>query len=114
MTSEVRVVNEKTGGKKGSKDERYDLIPWEQMDEVARLFNKGAEKYSAHNWTKGYAWHLSFASLIRHAAAFWGGQSYDEETECHHLSSVIFHALALMNFEQHHPDLDDRPGSVNA
>jgi len=108
VPSEVRMVNEKTGGEKGSKRERYDLIPWEPMDEVARLYERGAAKYSEHNWCKGYAWKLSFSSLIRHAVAFWQGEDIDPETECDHMASVVFHALALMYFRKHHPDLDDR------
>jgi hypothetical protein len=27
----------------------------------------------------------------------------------HHLAAVIFHALALMHFEDHYPEGDDRP-----
>lgn len=108
--TEVRITNEKTGGQKGKKDEAYALIPWEQLDEVARLYAFGATKYAPNNWCKGYDWSLSYESLIRHARAFWLGESVDEETGCHHMASVIFHAFALMYFEKHHPDLDDRPG----
>lgn len=106
--SEKRIVNEKTGGAKGQKIERFDLIPWEEMWEVAKVYGKGAEKYDDLNWTKGYDWGLSYASLLRHLTQFWNGQSYDEESECHHLASVVFHALALMYFEKHHPELDTR------
>lgn len=109
MSTETRIVNEKTGGAKGSKLERYDLIPIEEWQEVAKLYGKGAEKYAPHNWEKGYDWHLSYAALHRHLAQFWAGESLDEETRCHHLSSVVFHALALMFFEKHHPELDNRP-----
>jgi hypothetical protein len=106
--SETRVVDPVTGGAKGSKPERYDLLPFDQLDEVARLYSFGTEKYEANNWRRGYDWHLSYSSLIRHARAFWGGESIDDETKCHHLASVVFHALALMYFEKAHPDGDDR------
>jgi hypothetical protein len=108
-TTEVRVTNEKTGGEKGKKPEAFSLLPWEQLDEVARLYQFGATKYAAHNWTRGYDWSLSFDSLIRHARAFWNGSEIDEETGCSHLASVVFHALALMYFAEYHRDLDDRP-----
>lgn len=109
---EIRVVNAETGGEKGSKQYRWDLVPWEQMQEVSKLYGRGAEKYAPNNWCKGYAWSLSYAALMRHLTQFWMGQSYDEETECHHLSSVIFHSLALMYFEKYHPGLDDRQLSL--
>jgi hypothetical protein len=101
-------TNPKTGGMKGKKDQRYDLIPWSEMDKVAELYAFGATKYADHNWRKGYEWSLSFASLIRHATAFWEGEALDPETGVHHMTSVVFHALALMYFEDHHADLDDR------
>lgn len=108
INGEVRIVNEKTGGEKGQKPIRMDLLPVEPMWEVAKLYGKGAEKYAMHNWRRGYDWSLSYGAMMRHATQFWNGESYDEETGCHHLSSVIFHALALMEFEKTHPELDDR------
>jgi hypothetical protein len=112
-TKEVRIVNETTGGAKGQKDIAFDLIPWEQMQEVAKLYHFGSKKYSPGNWCKGFAWSLSFAAMMRHATQFWMGESVDEETQCSHLASVVFHALALMYFEKHHPGLDDRPGQLH-
>lgn len=108
MPKEVRVVNEKTGGAKGQKMERYDLIPWESMDEVARVYGEGAKKYAENNWALGYDWSLSYAALMRHLTQFWNGESIDEESTCHHLASVVFHALALMYFEEHHKEFDNR------
>jgi len=112
---EVRVTNTTTGGQKGSKIARYDLIPWAQMQEVAKLYGKGAEKYDDHNWRKGFNWSLSEASLMRHYTAFMEGESIDdgpEGTGCHHLASVVWHALTLMYFEQHYPELDDRAVTI--
>lgn len=108
-SGEVRITNSATGGEKGSKAERYDLLPWVEVAEVARLYGRGAAKYAPRNWERGYDWSLSFAAAHRHLAQFWGGESADQETGCHHLASVIFHALALMQFERTHPELDDRP-----
>lgn len=112
MSKEIRIVNEKTGGEKGQKIERYDLIPVEELAEVARVYGKGAEKYAERNWSRGYDWGLSYASLQRHLNQFWAGESYDKESECHHLASVVFHALALMYFEKHYPDLDSRDSNT--
>lgn len=107
--TETRIRNDKTGGEKGRKLERFDLLPWAELEEVARLYGKGAAKYEARNWERGYDWSLSFGALHRHLAAFWQGESADAETGCSHLASVVFHALALMQFERTHPELDDRP-----
>lgn len=109
MTDEVRIVNETTGGAKGSKGARFDLVPWNQIWKLAELYGAGATKYEPRNWELGYDWSLSFAALHRHLAQFWNGEEFDKETQCHHLTSVIFHALALLEFSETHPELDDRP-----
>lgn len=98
-----------TGGQKGSKLERYDLIPVEPLAHVARVYGAGARKYADRNWEKGYDWSLSYAAMQRHANQFWGGEWADEETGCPHLASVIFHAMALMEYHETHPEFDDRP-----
>jgi nucleoside 2-deoxyribosyltransferase len=108
QTGEVRVTNQLTGGEKGSKPERFDLIPAAALRKVARLYGRGAQKYSAHNWRKGYNWSLSLAALERHLAAFKEGEDFDRETNCEHLASVVFHALALLVYADEHPELDDR------
>lgn len=111
-SSEVRVVNYKTGGEKGRKNERFDLLPYAQLAEVARHYAKGAAKYDDHNWRKGYDWSLSFGAMQRHLAAFWEGEEIDEETGSHHLAAACFHCLALLLFKDEHRDLDDRPRSA--
>lgn len=106
--SETKVVNETTGGAKGKKLARMDLLPWDQLYHVAELYGKGAEKYAPNNWRKGYDYSLSLGALERHVALFAAGEDMDQDTECHHMTSVVFHALALMYFGQAHPELDDR------
>lgn len=97
-----------TGGAKGVKPERFDLIPVEALQEVARVYGFGAKKYDAHNWRRGYEWSKSYAAMMRHANEFWAGEDMDEETGCLHLASVIFHAMALMVFLDEQPEYDDR------
>ena len=106
--SEVRIVDA-SGGMKGSKDERYDLVPVEPLRELAIHYGKGAVKYEPHNWKKGFKWSLSYAALMRHLQAWYAGESYDPETGSHHLTAVAWHAFALMWFEIKGVGTDDRP-----
>ncbi len=104
---EVRSVSS-TGAEKGTKDERYDLLPVGALATVARHFGAGAKKYADHNWRKGYEWSKSYAALQRHATQFWSGEDIDEETGSPHMAAVAFHALALLTYMEEHPEFDDR------
>ena len=106
---EERVTNAETGGQKGRKIERHDLIPAAPLRALAEHFGRGAEKYADRNWELGTAWSLNYAAMQRHALAFWGGEDIDPETGSHHLTAVAWHAFALVEFASTHPELDDRP-----
>lgn len=104
---EVRTTSS-TGGEKGTKPERHDLIPVEALGQVAALYGRGAEKYAAHNWRRGYEWSKSYAALQRHATQFWAGEDNDAEMGLPHMASVAFHALALLTFMDEQRSFDDR------
>ncbi len=87
---------------------RFDLIPVRPLEEVARVYSIGAEKYSDRNWENGLQWGRVFAALMRHAWAWWRGERVDQVDGQHHLASVVWCALALMEYEKTHPELDDR------
>jgi hypothetical protein len=106
--SEEIIVDPNTGGRKGRKDERYDLIPWDAMDEVARVYGFGSSKYEDWNWLKGYKWSLSFGALIRHIALWGCGQDRDRESGLHHLAHAAWHCLALLAFAFRRVGTDDR------
>lgn len=102
----------------GRKDDtgklRYDLIPAEPLAKVAHVYTMGAAKYDDRNWEKGLKWGRVFAAMMRHLWAWWKGESIDKEGGQHHLASVAWGALALMEYERTHPELDDRPLSREA
>jgi len=87
---------------------RYDLIPARPLEELARVYSIGANKYGDRNWEKGLSWGRIFAAMMRHAWAYWRGEAYDPVDGQHHLSSVAWCAFALMEYETTHPELDDR------
>lgn len=106
-TEEVRQTSS-TGGQKGTKPEAYSLVPTEPIAALARLMKKGAVKYEAHNWRRGYPASDSYDALTRHLHAWWSGENNDPEMQESHLAAVMFHCCVLMELIEKHPEFDDR------
>lgn len=105
---EVRVVDPQTGGAKGQKLARFDLIPAAALMHLAELYGKGAEKYEDRNWERGYRYGLSFGAMQRHLWAFWNGEYIDPESGLPHLAHAAWHCMTLMQFSEEHIGTDDR------
>jgi hypothetical protein len=105
--NEIRVVDPNTGGEKGQKLERFDLVPNEFERALARHYGVGSRKYADRNWEKGYAWGLSVGALRRHLAAWLAGEDNDPETGSNHLIAVAWHAAALYVFQLRGLGTDD-------
>jgi Domain of unknown function (DUF5664) len=118
MSEEVRITDPQTGGQKGQKLERYDLFPFDALDEIARVYGCGAKKYDDHNWLKGYKWGLSVQALLRHVSRFMQGEERvppaapgepeDPTTGCHHLACAAWHCLTLITYSKRRLGTDDR------
>ncbi len=109
--TEVRVTDPITGASKNSKPERYDLFPFDALDEVARVYSFGCKKYDDWNWLNGYKWSLSLAALLRHVSRFAQGEDRDPESGCHHLAHACWHTLTLLTFCMRGLGTDDRKKS---
>lgn len=110
-TGEVRVVDPVTGGAKGQKLARFDLIPPDALKAIAEHFGRGARKYADRNWERGYDWSLTFGALNRHLWAFWHGEDMDPDSDeaQPHLAAVAWHAMVLLAFYLRGAGNDDRP-----
>ena len=104
------IVVNKTGGLKGSKIARFDLIPCKPLWELAEHYGKVLRKYPQRNWEKGFDWSLSYAAAQRHLNAFWNGEDYDtKDHRSKHVIAAAWHCFALAEWMETHPELDDRP-----
>jgi hypothetical protein len=107
-SGEVRTVSA-TGGEKGVKPARFDLIPPGFLWALAEHFGVGARKYDDNNWQRGYEWSKSYGALQRHLFAWIAGEDIDAETGSNHLIAVAWHACCLHWFSANRPEFDDRP-----
>lgn len=83
-------------------------LPTNSLEQVAKVFQKGAEKYGYNNWQKGLPWKEVIGSIHRHVYDFEKGCDRDEETGLHQLAHVIANCMFLIEFEKIAPHYDDR------
>lgn len=75
---------------------------------IAEVMTFGKKKYAAHNWRGGFAWSRPIAAALRHLVAYMGGEDKDPESGFSHLAHAACCVCFLLEFEDTHPDLDDR------
>jgi len=103
------MTDQKLGGIKHDQDKiDFALVPIGPLTEVARVWTYGKKKYSAWNWTNGFAYSRPLAAALRHTFDWARGQTYDLETGIHNLAHAICCLEMLIHFEQTGTGVDDR------
>lgn len=87
---------------------RYDLLEPFAVENLAKVFTFGANKYAPRNWEKGMKWSSVLASLKRHIAEFEKGEDFDNETGLYHMAHAAWNAMALVSYYKLAPHFDDR------
>ena len=88
---------------------RWDLIPYDAVNEIAKVLTFGAAKYEARNWEKGMDWSRAFGALQRHLTRWFHGQDKDQETRLTHLANAGCCLFFLLSWELRQVGKDDRP-----
>lgn len=109
MASDRVDLNE-VGAKYDGEKLRWDLIPWDAMEEVAKVYTLGAKKYADRNWEKGIHYNRIMRALLGHAIDYYLRKDYDDDNGQHHMASVVWNALALLTYDKRGmKSFDDRP-----
>jgi hypothetical protein len=86
---------------------RYDLIPPEILEALAKVLTYGAQLYGDRNWENGIEYRRLFAACQRHLWADWAGQELDRESGLPHLwhaaTNIAMH-IALREREKNGRD----------
>jgi hypothetical protein len=109
VVESVKPQLEATGGTKhdGGKPD-LSLISSNSIVKIAEVLTYGKTKYDANNWRKGMKWTRVSSAVLRHIFAWLGGQDKDPETGISHLAHAACGLIFLLEFEDTHPELDDR------
>jgi len=87
---------------------RMDLIPYDALQEVAKVLGYGAKKYTPGNWTKGIKLSRLIGSAERHLGEFKEGRDIDPESSVNHIAHAACNMLFILWMQTHRPDMDDR------
>ena len=103
-------VSSKTDPRIGSTAVKFDdnktdwsLMPFEAVEEINKVLEFGAKKYSAHNWTEGegFSYTRVMSSLFRHLFAWSRGQDLDPESGLSHLAHAGCNVLFLIYYNKY-------------
>jgi hypothetical protein len=83
---------------------RFDLIPYEGLEALAKVFETGSLKYGDRNWEQGMPVSRFIDSMCRHAMKAASGQT-DEP----HLAMCMWNACCAITMMVRHPELNDHP-----
>lgn len=104
-------MTELTEGVKHDDDKlRWELLPWDAVEEVVKVLNFGARKYEDRNWEKGIQHSRVYAAAIRHLTRWFSWEDTDEETDLPHLAHATCCCLFLLSYQlRGQYEFDDRP-----
>lgn len=114
-------MNKKIGRRYNKGKLRYELISSIALEEIAKVYTNGAEKYTirdennniiedgANNWRNGLYWMDCIASAKRHIENFVKGIDIDNETNTLHLANACWNLMTIIDFYKTFPQGDDRP-----
>ena len=104
--------------KNDRKDDKImmDLLPWPELEEIAKVYTAGAKKYGPNKWQNlpdGYQRYKG--AMLRHLTEVEKGNEIDQETGCMHMAQVAWNAIAMLHckMEEMKPHSEKIPENAN-
>ena len=88
---------------------RWDLLPWDTVEGVAKVLTFGATKYGDHNWQSGIKIMRLLGSLCRHTFEWLMGRDIDNESGLHHLDHALCNLMMIRWMTMHKAEFVNRP-----
>lgn len=78
----------------------WSLMPFDELEDVVKVLQNGAKKYSVDNWKKCDNPDRYKNALMRHTVAYMKGEKVDKEDNISHLAHAVCNCLFLMWFDK--------------
>lgn len=103
MQYESKKCQDQTGMKNDKLDDktRWELMPLDCLEDIARVYTEGAKKYGDNNWQNlenGYERYKG--ALLRHLYASTY-EEFDSETKIRHEAAIAWNSIALLYYAKH-------------
>lgn len=87
---------------------RWSLVDFDALEDMVKVLEFGATKYSDHNWKKGLKTTEIVESLLRHIFAYLRGEDIDPESKLPHIGHILCNAMFLAYTQKYKPEFDTR------
>lgn len=87
---------------------KWSLVDFDSLEDMVRVLEFGANKYSEHNWKKGLKTTEVFESTMRHLVAYMKGEDLDPESGLPHTGHIMCNAMFLSYMSMFKKDCDTR------
>jgi hypothetical protein len=80
----------------------WTLLPFETLEEVAKVLEFGAKKYSGWNWTTGggFQWLRVARAALNHIFKWLRGEDNDDESGLSHIAHAMCNLIFLLHYIQ--------------
>ena len=78
---------------------RWDLLPWDLVEQTVDVLTFGADKYAPEAWRQETKSDDYFAALMRHIVAYRKGEVIDPESGKTHLAHAMCNLIFIHELE---------------
>ena len=84
------------------------LLPPVALEELAKVLEFGAKKYSRNGWKKGMLYSVCLASCLRHVFQMLKGEYLDQESGLPHAAHAMCNLAFILEYSKmNKPELND-------
>ena len=92
---------------------RWDLVDWSSVEEMLKVLEFGAIKYSADNWKKGLNKKEILESTQRHLISLFQDETKDPESQLHHAGHIMCNMLFYLYHDRNKSFVTERNNPFN-
>ena len=103
MQYELKKCQDQTGMKNDKLDDktRWELMPLDCLEDIARVYTEGAKKYGDNNWQNLENVNERYkGALLRHLYTSTY-EEFDPETKVRHEAAIAWNSIALLYCAKH-------------